>query len=438
MWKTVLLFVLLSPGILLTIPPVGNKVLMSGKTCFAAVVVHAILFAVILRWLNVSEGFQSNTRQVRVQDGIASVGTQVSCASGAHRTPIIGILNGQVLLKTGPRRNAYFPASDCWMKVSNADRARQEAAERAAAAARAQQEAAARAARAQQEAAARAAAEAAARAAAEAAARAAAEAAAREAAVREAEARAAAAREAAAREAAAREAANRAAAAARAPMVIRRRGPSTQAQQEAAARAAAAREEAARYEAAREAAAREEAARAAAEAREEAARAAAAAREEAAREEAVRAGEAALSPQDIQTDARNSGIVDDQGRPLRFRVMTRDSAPPPEIYNPARGGFRKTRLGDDNIISGGGYVSCTGPNRHGVDKGLVTGSASLGFVEGPSLVNPHARIFYLLVEVIEFGANGIIRHDGYSAHLCRISTTEEVRETQRHMNRIWG
>jgi hypothetical protein len=178
MWKTVLLFVLLSPGILLTIPPVGNKVLMSGKTCFAAVVVHAILFAVILRWLNVTEGFQFNTRQVRVQDGIASVGTQVSCAAGPHRTPIIGILNGQVLLKHSRTRNAYYPASDCWMKVSNADRARQEAAERAAAAARAQQEAAARAA------AARAAAEAAARAAAEAAARAAAETAAREAGAR--------------------------------------------------------------------------------------------------------------------------------------------------------------------------------------------------------------------------------------------------------------
>ena len=42
------LFVLLSPGILLTIPPVGKKILMSGQTSIVAALVHAIIFGVIL------------------------------------------------------------------------------------------------------------------------------------------------------------------------------------------------------------------------------------------------------------------------------------------------------------------------------------------------------------------------------------------------------
>lgn len=62
MWTTVLLFVLLSPGLLLTLPPVGKDIFLSGKTSFMAVVVHAFVFslAVSYVWLlwNV-EAFQS-------------------------------------------------------------------------------------------------------------------------------------------------------------------------------------------------------------------------------------------------------------------------------------------------------------------------------------------------------------------------------------------
>ena len=43
-----LLFIILSPGFLLTIPPVGKKVLMSGQTSIQSVLVHAVIFTAIL------------------------------------------------------------------------------------------------------------------------------------------------------------------------------------------------------------------------------------------------------------------------------------------------------------------------------------------------------------------------------------------------------
>lgn len=55
-----LLFILLSPGFLLTIPPVGKKVLMSGQTSLTAVFVHAAIFTAILyalKTMNNPEGF---------------------------------------------------------------------------------------------------------------------------------------------------------------------------------------------------------------------------------------------------------------------------------------------------------------------------------------------------------------------------------------------
>ena len=51
LWLPVLLFVVLSPGLLLTLPPVGPKVFFSGKTSVAAVLVHAVVFAVALYFL---------------------------------------------------------------------------------------------------------------------------------------------------------------------------------------------------------------------------------------------------------------------------------------------------------------------------------------------------------------------------------------------------
>jgi len=47
LWLQVLLFVLLSPGVILTLPPVGSNVFFSGKTSVTAVLVHAVVFAVV-------------------------------------------------------------------------------------------------------------------------------------------------------------------------------------------------------------------------------------------------------------------------------------------------------------------------------------------------------------------------------------------------------
>lgn len=53
-----LLFILLSPGFLLTIPPIGKRILMSGQTSLTAVLVHAIIYTGILyAVINTKEGF---------------------------------------------------------------------------------------------------------------------------------------------------------------------------------------------------------------------------------------------------------------------------------------------------------------------------------------------------------------------------------------------
>lgn len=56
-----LLFVVLSPGVLLTLPPVGSKILMSGKTSLVAVLVHAVVFFVVAKYVlpTVTEGFSN-------------------------------------------------------------------------------------------------------------------------------------------------------------------------------------------------------------------------------------------------------------------------------------------------------------------------------------------------------------------------------------------
>ncbi len=57
-----ILFFLLSPGVLLTLPPVGKKIWMSGQTSVVAALVHAIVFVIILYLLSSNgliEGFAS-------------------------------------------------------------------------------------------------------------------------------------------------------------------------------------------------------------------------------------------------------------------------------------------------------------------------------------------------------------------------------------------
>jgi hypothetical protein len=67
MWLLLALFVLLSPGVLLTLPPVGGQVFMSGKTSLIAVLVHAVIFMLILSQLDYefddgTEGFKGRGR----------------------------------------------------------------------------------------------------------------------------------------------------------------------------------------------------------------------------------------------------------------------------------------------------------------------------------------------------------------------------------------
>ena len=45
------LFVLLSPGVLLTLPPLSRGVFMSGQTSFATVIVHAIVFCAVYYYI---------------------------------------------------------------------------------------------------------------------------------------------------------------------------------------------------------------------------------------------------------------------------------------------------------------------------------------------------------------------------------------------------
>lgn len=80
------LFVLLSPGVLLTLPPVGPKIWMSGKTSLLAVLVHAVVFYVLLSFrkqipvINVIfEGF-TNAGDVCPNDG--NCGPGLMCKDG--------------------------------------------------------------------------------------------------------------------------------------------------------------------------------------------------------------------------------------------------------------------------------------------------------------------------------------------------------------------
>ncbi len=54
----VLLFILLSPGFLLSIPAVGGKYFMTGKTSTTAVLVHAVVFGLALYLLKTYYGLE--------------------------------------------------------------------------------------------------------------------------------------------------------------------------------------------------------------------------------------------------------------------------------------------------------------------------------------------------------------------------------------------
>jgi hypothetical protein len=50
-WVSAILFFVLSPGVLLTLPPGGKGVFMSGQTSVLAALVHAVVFAVVSQYV---------------------------------------------------------------------------------------------------------------------------------------------------------------------------------------------------------------------------------------------------------------------------------------------------------------------------------------------------------------------------------------------------
>jgi len=73
MWKLILLFIVLSPGVLFTLPSKGKKLVIA---C-----VHAAIFVLIARWLGVSEGFQSisgSSNTANLQAKIALLKNQIT------------------------------------------------------------------------------------------------------------------------------------------------------------------------------------------------------------------------------------------------------------------------------------------------------------------------------------------------------------------------
>ncbi len=54
----ILLFILLSPGFILSIPAVGGKYIMTGKTSVTSVLVHAVVFGLALYLLKTYYGIE--------------------------------------------------------------------------------------------------------------------------------------------------------------------------------------------------------------------------------------------------------------------------------------------------------------------------------------------------------------------------------------------
>jgi hypothetical protein len=81
----VVLFILLSPGVLFTIPSPGRNLFKGGNyTSFKVVIVHAIIFYLIAS-LNYSEAFLTQ-QQIDAQTAVTSAQTALSAAQTALAT----------------------------------------------------------------------------------------------------------------------------------------------------------------------------------------------------------------------------------------------------------------------------------------------------------------------------------------------------------------
>jgi hypothetical protein len=105
MLAEVVLFILLSPGLLLTLPPVGKKIFRSCQTSTVAVFVHALVFAFALYnlpyipVLNRLDGFQN----AKNSNGAKGLGVIGGLAKGAGEA--IGGVGDAVDSVTGGVKN---------------------------------------------------------------------------------------------------------------------------------------------------------------------------------------------------------------------------------------------------------------------------------------------------------------------------------------------
>jgi hypothetical protein len=82
-----LLFVVLSPGVLLSLPPLGKGILMSRQTSLLAVAVHAVVFALAFNYLRGSgmfEGFAD------AMGGTNACATDMDCSGNPMGNKCVG------------------------------------------------------------------------------------------------------------------------------------------------------------------------------------------------------------------------------------------------------------------------------------------------------------------------------------------------------------
>lgn len=83
-----LLFIVLSPGLLLTLPPVGKEIFMSLKTSILAILVHAVVFYILLYYFSGDyETFQNPSEpsacsRPSTRPAGCDCVTYIQCASG--------------------------------------------------------------------------------------------------------------------------------------------------------------------------------------------------------------------------------------------------------------------------------------------------------------------------------------------------------------------
>lgn len=114
MLALVILFALLSPGFLLSIPAVGGKYLMTGKTSTTAVLVHALVFGIVLYILRkyyptvLAEGFEGPTlASVNIGAGMGLAGNGLGATAGVSGDTFVKNLASAAL--QGKARAQLFP-----------------------------------------------------------------------------------------------------------------------------------------------------------------------------------------------------------------------------------------------------------------------------------------------------------------------------------------